>query len=118
MSKETIEKNLKNALLNDGTFARELFEYELEGHIGYCLLSKQTDADKYYFAVTENTNDVAMLLIDDHENIHINEDARTLLKKLWGGAYRKNMEVLIPQMAEELDEGYLFSAGVKVSGEV
>jgi hypothetical protein len=118
MSKETIEKNLKKALLNDGSFAWELFEYELEEHIGDYLLSKRTDGDKYFFAVTEHTNDVAMLLIDEGDNVHINEDARTLLKKLWGGAYRKNLEVLIPQMAEELDEGYLFSAGVKVSGEV
>ncbi len=59
-----------------------------------------------------------MLLIDECDNIHINEDARALLKKLWGGAYGENMEVLIPKMAEQLDEGYLFAAGVKVSGEV
>jgi hypothetical protein len=118
MSKETIEKNLKKALLNDGALARKLFEYELEEHIGDYLLSKWADGDKYFFAVTEHTNDVAVLLIDEHDNIHINEDARTLLKKLWGGAYGKNMEVLIPQIAEQLDEGYLFAAGVKVSGEV
>ena len=118
MSKETIEENLKKALLNDGTFARKLFEYELEEHVGDYLLSKWADGDKYFFAVTEHANDVAMLLIDEHDNIHINEDARTLLKKLWGCAYRKNMAVLIPQVAEQLDEGYLFAAGVKVSGEV
>jgi hypothetical protein len=118
MSKETIEKNLKKALLNDGALARKLFEYELEEHIGDYLLSKWADGDKYFFAVTERANDVAMLLIDEHDDIHINEDARTLLKELWRGAYRKNMEVLIPQIAEQLDEGYLFSAGVKVSGDV
>ena len=62
MRKKTIEKNLKRALLDDGAMARALFEYELEEHIQEYLLSKQEDGDKYFFAVTEHTNDVAMLL--------------------------------------------------------
>ena len=71
--------------------------------------------DEYFFAVTEHSNDVAMLLIDKGDQLHVNEDARALLKKLWRDAYRDNLEVLIPQMVEELYAGYLFTAGVKVS---
>jgi hypothetical protein len=56
-----------------------------------------------------------MLLIDESNHVHVNEDARALLRRLWGNAYRKNLKVLIPQMAEELDAGYLFAAGVKAS---
>ena len=59
-----IEKNLKKALLEDGPMAQALFEYELEEHVEEYLQSKRTDGDKYFFAVTEDTNDVAMLLID------------------------------------------------------
>lgn len=115
MGKKIIESNLRKALLNNGPLARALFEYELEEHIEEYMLSKQEDGDEYLFAVTEHTNDVAMLLIDERNNVHVNEDARALLRRLWGNAYRKNLKVLIPQMAEELDAGYLFAAGVKVS---
>jgi hypothetical protein len=113
MSRKTIEKNLKKALLADGAFAQALFEYELEEHVEEYLMSKRADGDKYFFAVTENTNHVAMLLIDESDNIHINEEARTLLKKLWRDAYRQNIQRLIPDIAEQLEAGYLFSAGVK-----
>ena len=118
MSRKRIEKNLKKALLHDGTFAWALFEYELEEHLEEYLLSKQTDGDKYFFAITEHTNDVAMLLIDEGDNIHINEDARTLLQEMWSGAYRENFQELIPHIAKQLDAGYLFAAGVKESSEV
>jgi hypothetical protein len=115
MRKKTIEKNLKRALIDNGPLTEALFEYELEEHIAEYRQSKREDGDKYFFAVTEHTNDVAMLLIDEHDNVRINEDARTLLRRLWRDAYRKNMQVLIPQMAAELDAGHIFIAGVKVS---
>jgi hypothetical protein len=115
MSRKSIEKNLRKALLDDGPLARALFEYELEEHVDEYARSKQMDGDKYFFAVTEHSHDVAMLLIDAGDQLHVNEDARALLKKLWRDAYRKNLEVLIPQMVEELKAGYLFTAGVKVS---
>jgi len=113
MRKKTVEKNLKKALLDDGNFAWALFEYELEEHLEEYLLSKRADGDKFFFAITEHTNDVAMILIDESDQIHINEDARALLKKLWNGAYRENIQKLIPHIAEQLEAGYLFAAGVK-----
>jgi hypothetical protein len=115
MSKKSIEKNLRKALLDDRPLARALFDYELAEHVGEYARSKQTDGDKYFFAVTEHRHDVAMLLIDEGDQLHVNEDARAILKKLWRDAYRDNMEVLIPQMVEELNAGYLFTAGVSVS---
>jgi hypothetical protein len=115
MSKRTIARNLIKALLNDGAMAFALFEYELEEHIDEYLKSKQEDDDDYFFAVTEHTNDVAMLLIDKDDNIHVNEEARALLKKLWPkSAYKYNMQVLIPQMVDELSKGFLFVSGVKI----
>ena len=118
MRKKTIERNLRKALLQDGPFAQALFEYELEEHIEEYIESKKADGDKYFFAITVHTNDVAMLLIDEGDNSHINEQARVLLKTLWRDAYKKNLQGLIPDMASELDAGYLYVAGVKVSNSV
>ena len=115
MSKKTIEKNLRRSLLKEGIFAKALFEYELEEHIEEYLQSKQADGDEYFFAVTEHTNDVAMLFIDESNRVYINEDARAKLQKHWRDAYEKNLQLLIPQMAEELDAGRLFTAGVKTT---
>jgi len=118
MRKKTIEKNLKKALLEDGPLVQGLFEYELEEHIEEYRESKRTDNDKYIVAVTEHTNDVAMLLIDENDKVYINKAARAMLKKLWQKSYRKNLQLLIPDMAAELDRGYLWVAGVKVSDNV
>ncbi len=113
MSKKTIEKNLAKALLKNGDFAIKLFEYELAEHVGEYLKSKQDDGDKYFFAVTEHTNDVAMLLIDEQNTVYQNEIAREILKSLWRNAYVTNVKRLIPDIAAELDAGRLFTAGVK-----
>jgi len=117
MRKKIIEKNLRKTLLEDGAFALALFEYELEEHIKEYVLSKHTDGDKYFFAITENSDNVAMLLIDEGDKVHVNEKARAKLKRLWRGAYRENLLRLIPDMARQLDAGYLYAAGVKVSDE-
>jgi len=113
MSKRSIEKNLTKALLNNGKLEKALFDYELAEHVDEYLLSKKQDNDKYFFAVTEHTNDVAMLLIDENDVVHINEMARQRLQTLWRDAYSENMKNLIPDMAAELDAGFLYSAGVK-----
>ena len=113
MNRKTITQNLEKALLDDGPLAIELFEYALKEHVDDYLQSRKRDNDKYFFAVTEHTNDVAILMIDEEENIYINEDARELLKKLWKDEYQENIRTLIPQIATQLDAGYLFAAGVK-----
>ena len=114
MSKKTIAKNLKRVLLEDAPFALALFDYELREHIEEYLESKRTDNDHYFFAITEHTNDVAMLLIDEHDTVYINEEARAMLRTLWRDAYPKNIQRLIPKMVQDLSAGYLFAAGVKV----
>jgi hypothetical protein len=114
MSKQTITRNLKRVLLDDAPFALALFDYELREHVEEYLASKHADDDRYFFAVTEHTNDVAMLLIDEHDTVHINEDARAALRTLWGDAYAQNLKRLIPKMMQDLTAGYLFAVGVKV----
>ena len=114
MRKKTIAANLKRVLLDDAPFAIALFDYELREHIEEYLESKRVDHDQYFFAVTEHTNDVAMLLIDEQDGIHINEDARAMLRTLWRDAYAHNIELLIPKMVQDLQTGYLSTAGVQV----
>jgi hypothetical protein len=115
MSKKVIEKNLVKALLHDGEMAYALFEYELEEHVDEYLKSKKEDKDDYFFAVTQHTNHVAMLLIDKKNKVHVNEKARAMLKKYWkGSVYENNLKILIPQMVEQLSSGYLFVTGVKL----
>lgn len=114
MSKKIIERNLKKALLDGGPLAQALFEYELEEHIDEYMKSRREDNDEFFFAVTEHSGDVAMLLIDKNDNLHINEDARAWMEKTWrGGVYKLNIQRLLPNMAGELDKGFLFTAGVK-----
>jgi hypothetical protein len=73
MRQKVIEKNLRKALLNKGPLSQDLFEYELEEHIDEYIQSKRADRDYFFFAITEHTNEVAMLLIDQVDNVHINE---------------------------------------------
>jgi len=114
MSKLTTEKYLVRALLDDGVMSKALFEEELEAEIEEFLKSKQEDQDDYFFAITERDNQVAMLLIDEDDNVHVNEEARAVLQTFWQNSiYHDNILTLIPQMVDELSEGYLFVTGVK-----
>lgn len=115
--RKVIERNLKRALLEDGPLVEALYEYELAEHVEEYRLSKRTDGDDYLLAVTEHANDVAMLLIDEHDVLHVNEDARAMLKRLWRDAYMHNLHLLIPDMARGLDAGYLYAAGIKAVSE-
>ncbi|RPH62311.1 MAG: PAS domain-containing protein [Chloroflexi bacterium] len=114
MSKKRIEKNLIKALLHGGKLEKALYDYELAEHVDEYLLSKKQDKDKYFFAITEHSNDVAMLLIDEDDVVHINEAARERLQLLWQEVYGENMQRLIPDMAGQLEAGFLYAAGVKV----
>jgi hypothetical protein len=118
MSKTTTKKYLVRALLNDGAMSKSLFEEELQDRMDEFMQSKKEDGDDYFFAITERDNLVAMLLIDREDKVHINEEARAMLKTFWqNSVYENNMEMLIPQMVDELNEGYYFVTGVKVQKE-
>ena len=118
MSKLTTEKYLVRALLDDGAMSKALFEEELQEEIAEFLKSKKEDQDDYFFAITERDNQVAMLLIDEDDQVHVNEEARAVLKTFWQNSiYHDNILMLIPQMVDELNEGYYFVTGVKAQEE-
>lgn len=114
MSKMTTEKYLVRALLDDGAMSKLLFEDELQDQISGFLQSKQEDQDHYFFAITEQNNQVAMLLIDADDKVHANEEARAVLKAFWKNTtYDDNILMLLPQMVDDLSDGYYFVTGVK-----
>jgi hypothetical protein len=114
MSKMTTEKYLVRALLDDGAMSKSLFEEELQDQTDEFLKSKQEDGDDFIFAITERDNQVAMLLIDRDDKVHVNEEARAVLKTYWQkSAYEDNILMLLPQTVDELSEGYYFVTGVK-----
>ena len=114
MSKLTTEKYLVRALLDDGAMSKALFEEELQDQTDEFLKSKQEDGDDYFFAITERDKQVAMLLIDRDNKVHVNEEARAELKTFWQKTvYEDNILMLLPQMVDELNEGYYFVTGVK-----
>ena len=114
MSKMTTEKYLVRALLDDGAMSKPLFEEELQDQIDEFLKSKKEDGDDFIFAITERDNQVAMLLIDRVDKVHVNEEARAELQTFGQKTvYEDNILMLLPQMVDELDEGYYFVTGVK-----
>lgn len=118
MTKKKIINNLEKALLKDGHLELKLYQWELEENVPEYLASKKKDKDKYFIVITEHTNDVAMLLIDAQNRLHINEQARTKLKHYWKKNYDHNLEKLIPQIAQDLHDGYIFMTGVKEAKEL
>lgn len=116
MRKKIIEKNLKEVLLEGGAFSRALFEFDLEDRIEAYLESKHEDGDKFLFVIAEKSNEIAMLLVDENDEVHVNEEARALLMKLWQGEnYKNNILLFMPDIVNELDKGNHYFAGVKVA---
>ncbi len=113
MTEKKIERHLKQALIHDGEMQYQLYEYELEELLDELRSSMTKDKDDYIFAVTENSGDVAMVLIENSGKIHINEQAREKLQTLWPAAYDSNMKRLVPVFAKQLSEGEIPINGVK-----
>ena len=113
MSKR-IEALLNKALLLDGKMEYGLYEHELEEHIDYWRKGLVDDNDEFVFVVTENSSDVALLLLTNENELFINEEARDKLQQLWPAeAYLYNLKKLIPAMAKQIANGILSVNGVK-----
>lgn len=119
MRKRVIKKLLRKALLKSGKMETALYEHELEEHIEHWYTGLQTEGDEFIFAVTENSCDVAMVLITKEKNIYVNKQARKKLQEMWPQpAYERNMKLLIPMMADELASDIIAVNGVKVAVDV
>jgi hypothetical protein len=117
MTAKNIEKILQQTLLHDAAMQYGLYEYELEELLDELKLSLAADQDDYIFAVTENSGQVAMVLIEKSGQVYINEQAREKLQALWPVTYASNMKQLIPAFARQLHQGELPINGVKTIGQ-
>lgn len=116
MRKKVIARTLQKVLLEGGAFSRALFAFDLEDRIEAYLQSKREDGDKYMFVIAEKSNEIAMMLIDEDDDVHVNEDGRVLLMTLRQGEnYKNNVLLFMPDMASELEKGNHYFAGVKVA---
>jgi len=108
-----IRRALEQALLHDGTMPHTLYVHELEELIDELTVSMIMDHDAFIFAVTENNNAVAMILIEQSGTIFINADARARLRTLWPKGYAQNMKKLIPVFARQIQRNEIPINGVK-----
>jgi hypothetical protein len=112
MKKMSIEKQLTEALLQDGNMAYALYEYDMEEYVDDWHQSLLEDKYEFLFAVNENSDDVAMVLILPDKSVYINEKAREKLQAIWRQAYEGNIKHLIPIMATELANDSIAVNGV------
>ncbi len=113
MTVRAIRQRLEEALLRNGPMRDELYAFELEGLLDHLKASMAQDRDEYIFAVTENNGDVAMVLVEQSGDVHINAQARSKLQALWPAAYERNMQRLIPAFAQQLHASEIPINGVK-----
>jgi hypothetical protein len=113
-----IETLLDRALLKKGKMERALYEFELEEHLDAWYEELKLDGNTFTFAITENSGDVAMVLITTDKTVYINEEARDKLSEWWGEFYSKNIKSQIPSMAEQLANDTIPIYGVTIADEV
>lgn len=113
-----IEKNLSKVLLEGEPFSFALFEYELKENLDFYVSSRIEDQDKYFMAITENTDDVAMILVNEKNQVLVNKIARKELQNYWGKSYENNFNKLIPQIARSLDQDLIYITGIIESNSI
>jgi len=107
-----IENNLRKVLLEGESFSLALFEYELKENLNFYVSSRIEEQDKYFMAITENTDDVAMILVNEQNQVLVNKLARQELQNYWGKSYENNFDKLIPQIAKALDQDLIYITGI------
>jgi predicted transcriptional regulator len=98
----TLYTTLHQALLLDKKMDKELYEFDLQEHIEKWQQELQNNKDEFMFAITENTGNVAMVLITKRNTVFINGQALKKLKALFKDAYKQNMETLLPSIVVDL----------------
>ena len=115
MTTKEIATLLDQALLHNGKMQHQLYEDALKGLLDDLKTSLKQDKEDFIFVVTEDDDQVAMVLIEKSGKVYINEKAREKLKSLWRAAYERNLKQFIPQLAQQLEDGELAVTGVSSS---
>ena len=101
----TLFTTLYQALLLDKKMDKALYEFDLEEHVEKWQQELQDDKDEFMFAITENTGNVAMVLITKRKTVFINGKALKKLKALFNGAFKQDIETLLPSFVTDLLNG-------------
>lgn len=111
-----IQARLFAAFVLDGPMSQALYEWEMEENLAYWRKGMLRDKEDFLIAVTENSGDVAMIIIEKKGKVLVNEEARRWLRRKWKapGVYTNNMALFIPDMARQLHEGNFWTMGVLV----
>ena len=112
--KAIILKLLKKALLENGEMDYGLYEYELKEHLNMWYGGLKADHEDYVFVVTENSGDVAMVLISKNKTVLVNENAREKLSELWLLNYENNLKLMLPILAGDINDGFFGVTGVRM----
>lgn len=112
---KAIQTSLHRALILDGPMSLALYAHELREHVAYWRKGMRRDKDDFLFVATEHSGEVAMLFLTKKGELFINEDARQQLQLAWKapGVYVGNMMLMIPAMAQQLEQGEIWVTGVK-----
>ncbi len=113
MSKRKIVNTLTKALLHGGEMNHMLYESEVEMHIEDWYESIKEDQDEFAFAILEDGDQIAMVIIMRDKTVYVNEAARQKLTELWPTTYNNNLQQMIPMIADILADGVIFFTGVK-----
>lgn len=113
--KKRIEKALQKALLENGEMPFSLYEFDLKESVEDWTNNTATSGIDFFFAITENTGYVAMVLITKKRELYINKEARDKLKQFWKENYANNIKLFLPGIIQDLTDGFLAQIDVSIT---
>jgi len=105
---------LSKALLQQGQMDYDLYKFELEEHLQEWYAGLKSDRNNFVLVVTENSGSVAMVLISKDKKVYVNEDGRDKLSAIWKLNYENNVRLLLPVMADDIDNDFFSVTGITV----
>ena len=114
LQKELIYASLKDVLLHNAALSDEIYNEVLANFVDQMKESLRRDADDALICVVTETDKAAMLLAEANNKVLRNDAARRRLKEIWQENYEINVLKVIPLFVDQLSQGMLGVAGIKV----
>ena len=96
-------------------FSGDLYREEMDNWLDEFVEDKRKTDDPILIAICEDKGLFAVILVDETDQIHINKHAIRALKKYWSWSYRRCVEKIIPDIARELLDGYMYQTSTEAS---
>lgn len=97
-----LTNKLTRALLLEEPMSHRLYEYELAEYVESWKASIDPKIHDMVIVITENTGDVAMVMIMRDKTLFVNEDALTLLELIWGDGFEYHIKGIIGDAVQTL----------------